>query len=120
MGGGLGLGVLSLHLVDISIIAISKIIYSKSKSYRIDLFYKIYFIGTCISNLAGNNMILSRIPFCMVSMRFFIAGYLCSYIQKNWEVLSYLDRICGLSIILFSSAYLLGNIIYTQYAFILP
>lgn len=119
MGGGMGLGVLSLHIVDICIIALTRVIYNKFRTIRLDIFYNIFLIGTVIANLAGNNMILSRIPFCMVSLRFFLAGCTVWYIQRYWKSLSFAHRLQGLGILIFSSLYLLGNFLYTDYKFII-
>lgn len=118
MQGGSGLGILSLHLVDIGIILLSKTIYIKFYKYRLDIFYSIFYIGALLSNIANNNMLLSRIPFCMVSMRFLIAGCLVWYIYHNWRHIGYYSRLCGISIFIFSTTYLLGNILYTNYSFI--
>lgn len=119
MGGGLGLGILSLHIVDLCIICLSKFIYNRFKSIRLDVYYNIFFIGTLIANVAGSNMLLSRIPFCMVSIRFFLSGCLIWYIKKHWASCDLTQKILGCGILAFSSAYLLGNLFYTDYTFII-
>ncbi|MUT99918.1 MAG: hypothetical protein EP145_13220 [Bacteroides uniformis] len=63
MEGGSGIGLIILHLVDIILILNSSILFYKYRQERFDIYFRIYFVGTIIANIAGVNMVLSRLPF---------------------------------------------------------
>lgn len=118
MVGGTGLGIISLHLVDLSLIVCSSLIIKSNKYVRADIFYNLFLLGTYFWSIAGRNMVLSRIPFCFVSMRFFVAAMTCWYIWNHWQAMGLLHRVASISCMLFATANLIGNIMSTEYKFV--
>lgn len=118
MGGGSGWGIISLHLVDLSLIACSSLIIKKNRNMRVDIFYNIFLFGSYFWSIAGRNMVLSRIPFCFVSMRFFVAAITCWYIGSHWKAMSLFYQVASVFCIFFATANLVGNLINTEYNFV--
>ena len=118
MGGGSGLGVISLHLVDLSLIVCSSLIIRENREMRVDIFYNLFLFGSYLWSIAGRNIVLSRIPFCFVSMRFFVAAITCWYISSYWRTMNFLHRLASVFCILFATANLAGNLINTEYNFV--
>lgn len=118
MTGGTGLGVLTLHIADLFLIYLSYICLNKFRKERFDVYYNLFLIGAMIANVAGLNMILSRVPFCFLSMRIIVAGFTIWYTLKCWKTLKTRYKLAVLMCILCGLAYLTGNIISTDYSFI--
>lgn len=124
MERGSGLGLLLIHVCDIIMICLSPYCYDKFKQSGYDIYYNLFFIGVLIENIAGMNMLLARIPFCLSSMRIVVGAYtlyLCfnSIMQislKNKTKI--LLRLCGMLYICCSLLYFIGNIIRFEYSFI--
>lgn len=112
---GSGLGILSLKLVDISIIISSGFLVRHLYRLRYDIYYNIFILGAIMANIAGTNMILSRVPFCLVSMRFFLCSLLCHTTYKFWKEMPLKVRFSSLTCLVFSLANLLGNILILDY-----
>lgn len=118
MSGGTGLGVLSLHVADLAILFLSPMCYPFFKKQRFDIYYNIFFIGVLFSNIAGLNMILSRVPFCLVSMRIMVAAFIVYYACKKWVALTVLQK-NGVGILLVCNLlYLAGNVLNLEYSFV--
>lgn len=118
MGGGSGLGVLALHFADLSLIILSPLCIKEYYKERFDIYYNIFIIGAFISNIAGLNMLLSRIPFCFISMRIVISGFSLLFIYKYWKSLNMAYKLTGIVLLLTNLAYLTGNLINLDYNFI--
>lgn len=118
MSGGSGLGVLVLHISDIMLIYLSTICLEYFKKERFDIYYNIFLVGVFISNIAGMNMLLSRLPFSFVSMRFIIASFSVCYIYKHWKITSARYKVAALICVLCYLAYFIGNVLSLDYKFI--
>lgn len=85
---------------------------------RVDIFYNIFLLGSYFWSIAGRNMVLSRIPFCFVSMRFFVAAITCWYIVSHWKAMGLFYQLASVSCVFFATANLVGNLINTEYNFV--
>ena len=120
-----GLGLLMLHICDLIIIYCSPICDKTFRGARYDIYYNLFFVGVAIQNIAGMNMLLARVPFCLTSMRLVAGAFtLCfglSYAMrcvrkktgsKNlYRCLCYLFMFCAL-------AFLVGNCMRFNYSFV--
>lgn len=118
MSVGTGLGILSLHIVDIMLLILGPLCVHLFAQKRFDIYYNIFFVGVLIANVAGLNMILSRIPFCLVSMRLMVAAFIAYYVYEKWKFISVLYRISFLICLFCSLANFIGNIISLDYSFV--
>lgn len=118
MSGGSGLGVLALHISDIMMICISPLCLSYYRKERFDVYYNIFLIGSFFSNMAGLNMILSRIPFCFISMRVMVGAFALWYMYRFWQVTQLHYKIASIICVLCNLAYFTGNIINLDYSFV--
>lgn len=119
MGGGSGIGLLILHLVDIILILNTSVLFSKYKQERFDIYFRIYFIGTIVSNIAGINMLLSRLPFCFTSMKIIVASFFMYHVLSIWRINGFLCSKLSFIILAIFTVLLLGaNIMNTPYNFV--
>lgn len=118
MGGGTGLGVLALHISDIMLIYLSSLCLKYFKKERFDIYYNLFLGGAFISNIAGLNMLLSRIPFCFISMRIIVAAFIAYLVYKKWKNVSSQYRIAASIMLLCNMAYFTGNLINLEYQFV--
>lgn len=119
MEGGSGIGLIILHLVDIILILNSSILFYKYRQERFDIYFRIYFVGTIIANIAGVNMVLSRLPFCFTSMKIIVASFFVCYVLSIWRYNSFLKRKFSLVLLVVFTVLLLGaNIANTPYCFV--
>lgn len=118
MEGGTGLGLLTLHLIDFILIIKSPLLFIYHGKERFDIYFRIYFIGALISNIAGVNMLLSRLPFCFVSMRIIIAAFFLYYVSSTWKKQSYITKSSFVILTIFTIMLLIANIINTPYSFV--
>lgn len=119
MGGGSGIGLLILHLVDLILILNSSVLFSKYQQERFDIYFRIYFIGSIISNIAGINMLLSRLPFCFTSMKIIIAGFFMFHVLSIWQNHGSLkSKLFFVILIIFTALLLVANMLNTPYNFI--
>lgn len=119
MGGGSGIGLLILHLVDIILILNSSVLFWKYKHERFDIYFRIYFIGIIVSNIAGINMLLSRLPFCFTSMKIIIASFFMFHVLSMWRYNSSICTKLSFIILTIFTVLLLGaNIMNTPYNFV--
>lgn len=119
MGGGSGIGLFLLHLIDIILIFNSSILFYKYKQERFDIYFRIYFIGTIVANIAGINMLLSRLPFCFTSMKIIVAGFFMFHVLSIWQYPGAFKSKLSLVIFVFFTVLLLGaNIVNTPYNFV--
>lgn len=120
-----GLGLLMLHICDIIIILAAPICQKVFKNDGFDIYFNIFICGTILQNIAGMNMLLARIPFCMTSMRIFVGAftiYLGLNISKffpNWDRSSKSLMKAGAYIfIICAIAFLVGNCMRFDYTFV--
>lgn len=118
MGGGTGIGILLLHFIDIILITYSHLLSKKFINERFDIYFRIFFIGTFIANIAGTNMLLSRLPFCFTSMKIIVAGYFLYYVINNWKSLNICIKSSFSIFIIINILLLMANIRNTPYQFI--
>ena len=118
MSGGSGLGVLALHVSDIMMICMSTLCLSYYRKERFDIYYNIFLIGSFVSNVAGLNMVLSRIPFCFISMRVMVGAFAIWYLYRFWKITQLRYKIASIICVLCNLAYFTGNIINTDYSFV--
>ena len=119
MEGGSGIGLIILHLVDIILILNSSILFYKYRQERFDIYFRIYFVGTIIANIAGVNMVLSRLPFCFTSMKIIVASFFVCYVLSIWRYNNFLKRKFSLVLLVVFTVLLLGaNIANTPYCFV--
>ena len=119
MEGGSGIGLFLLHLVDIILILNSSVLFNKYKLERFDIYFRIYFVGTIIANIAGVNMLLSRLPFCFTSMKIIVAGFFMFHVLSIWKYPGFLKSKLSFIILMIFTVLLLGaNIMNTPYDFV--
>lgn len=105
METGSGLGLIAMHIIDLCIIFMSSRLCDYYRRYRYDIYFRIFYVGVLFANIAGTNMVLSRIPFCFTSFRFILLAFLTYYFVKTWKNRSALQiltmcLIWGLSILM--------------------
>lgn len=76
-----GIGIIFFILVDSVIILYSKKIGESFENFR--TYYPIFFIGIILSRIFGIDMLLSRIPYCFVSLRFICVSLLLMYLMSR-------------------------------------
>ncbi len=118
MSGGTGLGVLALHISDIMLIYMSPLIAKVFVEERYELYYNIFLCGAIISNIAGMNMLLSRIPFCLISMRIIVAAFSIYYVYNHWRNLKMHYKLAFSICLVANIAYFVGNLINLEYHFV--
>lgn len=119
MKGGSGIGLFLLHLVDMILIINSSVLFYKYKQERFDIYFRIYFVGTIVANIAGVNMLLSRLPFCFTSMKIIVAGFFMFYVLSIWQYSGFFKSKLSFIILMIFTALLLGaNIMNTPYNFV--
>lgn len=127
MEKGSGLGMLALHIIDMMVIVYAAKchkIYGKRWGY--DIFYNLFFCGVLISNVAGMNMLLARLPLCLTSMRLIVTAFTLylsfnssSYnIDRLFKQSDRLYQAGGIIIIILALAYFAGNCMAFDYKFI--
>lgn len=84
---GSGLGVILLHVLDFCTILLcgwlSKYIHDRDFT----IYFRIFFIGILLANVFGLNVVLSRIAFPLVSVRFIVLAYIFYYLKHHWKML---------------------------------
>ena len=60
-----GLGLLMIHICDLIIIFFSPYCSKFFNKNGYNIYFNIYFIGILIQNIAGLNMLLARVPYCL-------------------------------------------------------
>lgn len=118
MSEGTGLGMIVQRISDLCLIYVSPLCIRYLKNERFDIYYNIYFIGLIFANLAGMNMLLSRVPFCFVSMRFIILSFSFWLIYKLWYIVPTQYKFFAILSMICNILYFIGNISHTDYAFI--
>lgn len=119
MGTGSGIGLLIMHIIDIILIVTSPFLCKVYSNYRYDVYFRIFFVGVLFANIAGLNMVLSRFPFCFVSMRIILMAFLTCYVLKKWNNRNiYFVKIAWLNSVLLSISLLFANIMNTPYRFV--
>lgn len=118
MGIGSGLGILSMHIVDLILIFSSGFLCKYFKEYRYDIYFRTFYVGSLFANIAGTNMVLSRFPFCFTSIRFVLLSFLTYYMITKWKTINIYRKagwccILGLSVLM-----LLGNAYNNPYEFV--
>ena len=80
---GTGLGILLMKSIDIILILYFDKLkdYFKNTSYSIIFF--IYFLGLLLYNIVGLDLLGNRAIYCLISMRFIVAGYLLYYLTRK-------------------------------------
>ena len=86
-----GYGVLFTRIVDGVIIYYA----SKLSNYynNFSCYYKLFFIGILLSIVFGQDLVLLRLIFPLLSMRVLILSFLFYYVCKNWKVSSVFFKI---------------------------
>lgn len=118
MGIGSGLGILSMHIIDLIIILTSSTMFNYFKGYRYDVYFRIFYSGALLANIAGINMVLSRLPFCFLSMRVILLSFFTYYIVKNWKCITIYKKIMWTVVMGLSILLLIGNAYNNPYEFI--
>lgn len=118
MGEGTGLGVLILHIIDLTLIYFSPKCVRFFREERFDIYYNLFFIGALLANIAGLNMLLSRVPFCLISMRVMVAAFSLWYAYKFWKGCGFTYKLAMLLSLLCGIAHLFADIINTEYSFV--
>ena len=94
-------------------------LFYKYRQERFDIYFRIYFVGTIIANIAGVNMVLSRLPFCFTSMKIIVASFFVCYVLSIWRYNNFLKRKFSLVLLVVFTVLLLGaNIANTPYCFV--
>lgn len=78
-----GLGILATHCVDILLIVYSKKLRVAFQSNHFSLLFRIFIVGAVASNIFGNDVFLSRLPFAMESLRFLMLAFWVYYL---WNI----------------------------------
>lgn len=83
---GSGLGIILLHVLDLIIVLLvgwlNKYIHDKG----FVIYSRIFFIGVLLANIFGLNVVLSRISFPLVSVRFIVLAYIFYYLIHYWKM----------------------------------
>lgn len=116
MEGGTGLGLLTYHIIDLLIINITFSFINKIPSLR--TLFVIYFTGVIILNIAQIDMVLSRVPFSLVSFRCLICAVIIKNVLNNWNATSFLLRVQTATIFILSFLLLMAGISSFDYKFI--
>lgn len=93
---GSGLGIILLHILDFCIILLSMWLNRWVNDKNFTVYFRIFFTGVLLANIFGLNVVLSRIAFPLVSVRFIVLAYIFYYLVHRWKILSMSYRcICG-------------------------
>lgn len=93
---GSGLGVILLHLLDLSIILLSLYVNKRTKDQNFLVYFRVFFVGVLLANIFGLNIVLSRLAFALVSVRFIVLAYVFYYVLHYWKCVgSYYKCLCG-------------------------
>lgn len=118
MSIGSGLGILSMHVIDLVLILSARSLCNYYSEYRYDIYFRIFFVGTLFANIASTNMVLSRFPFCFVSMRAVLLSFAVYYVIHNWKNIRLYKKIIWCGIIGLSILLLIGNAYNNPYEFV--
>jgi len=118
MEKGSGLGLFLQAISDISLILMYPLCMKYFKEERFDIYFNIYFLGLLFSNVAGLNLLLSRVPFSFVSMRLMILSFTFWYVYRCWSHLLTQYKVLFLIGIGGNVLYFIGNLLSIEYKFI--
>lgn len=90
MGVNSGIGIFIFHFFDIVIIWNSKMLSKSFKDINFCFLYRAFFIGVILSNIFGNDIFLSRVPFALESLRFIMLAFLVYKMLQHRTILNYL------------------------------
>lgn len=118
MEGGSGIGLLLLHIIDIIFILNSPFLFKRFSFERFDIYFRLYYTGCIIANIAGLNMLLSRLPFSFISIRSIVGAFFLYYVFNCWKSLKWNIQLSFVIVVCFSALLLIANIINTPYQFV--
>ena len=118
MAEGTGLGVILQHVSDILLITLSPCCFRYFGKERFDIYYNIFLLGVIISNIAGMNLLLNRIPFCLVSMRMMVMSFIFYYCYKFWMKVPLVYKLSAVACLACNIVYFIGNSLSLEYSFI--
>lgn len=93
-----GLGIWATHMIDLLLIFFSDRLSKAYSRYNFRIVFRIFLIGVCLSNVFGNDLFLSRIPFAMESLRFLILAFWVFYVFQIRKVVWM--RVLGVGVLL--------------------
>lgn len=93
-----GMGILIFHMLDLLIIVYSGKLSVYFKQIKFNLLYRVFLTGVILSNIFGNDVFLSRIPFALENVRFLMLAFLVYYLFARKRMFSYVLAVMLLGI----------------------
>lgn len=90
---GSGLGILSMHFVDLTLILYSKTLSIYFSKYKLNILFRVYIVGIFLFHMFGVDLFLSRVSLNLINLRFLFISFAIIYIVKKWKTLPIQEKI---------------------------
>jgi hypothetical protein len=105
-----GIGLMLFFVCDMIIILYSDKVKRYYSEQGFAVYYGIYFTGLLLSKIFGLDMLLSRISYCMISLRFVILAFLLNFIASQARERFDVNHLIAISLLLIFSLIFLVDI----------